>query len=155
MAAEPKPCHAPKPVDVPPKTCCHGHGSKPPADYGDVAEGTVFICPMCEGVRQIGPGTCPMCGMALEPETVTADTGPSEEYLDMLRRFRIAAVLAVPLVVLAMGRHLFPHAFHGLPAAPLNWAEVLLATPIVLWAAKSARRRHLTLSRLSTTPTGG
>ena len=130
MAAEPKTCHAP----AQPKTCCHGHEGKPPVDYSDVAEGTVFICPMCEGVRQIGPGTCPMCGMALEPETVTADTGPSEEYLDMLRRAKIAAVLAVPLVILAMGRHLFPGLFHGLPAAPLNWAEFALATPIVLWA---------------------
>jgi len=130
MAAEPKTCHAP----AQPKACCHGHEDKPPADYSDVAEGTVFICPMCEGVRQIGPGSCPMCGMALEPETVTADTGPSEEYLDMLRRTKIAAVLAVPLVILAMGRHLFPGLFHGLPAAPLNWAEFALATPIVLWA---------------------
>ena len=130
MAAEPKTCHPPET----PKTCCHGHVAKDPAEFENVPEGTVFICPMCEGVRQIGPGSCPMCGMALEPETVTADTGPSAEYLDMLRRTKIAAVLAVPLVILAMGRHLFPGLFHALPAAPLNWAEFVLATPIVLWA---------------------
>ena len=130
MAAEPKTCHPPET----PKTCCHGHVAKDPAEFENVPEGTVFICPMCEGVRQIGPGSCPMCGMALEPETVTADTGPSAEYLDMFRRTKVAAVLAVPLVILAMGRHLFPGLFHGLPAAPLNWAEFALATPIVLWA---------------------
>jgi len=135
MAAEPKTCHQPKPaVAELPKPCCHGHEQKDQASYEDVPEGTVFICPMCEGVRQIGPGTCPMCGMALEPETVTADTGPSEEYLDMLRRAKIAGALAVPLVLVAMGRHLLPGLFHGLPVGLLNWAEFALATPIVLWA---------------------
>jgi hypothetical protein len=132
MAAEKKPCHEPAPEA--PKTCCHGHAAQAPVDYTDVPEGTVFICPMHLEIRQIGPGTCPICGMALEPETVTADTGPSEEYLDMLRRFKVATVLAVPLVILAMGRHLVPGLFHGLPGWSLSWAELLLATPIVLWA---------------------
>jgi Cu+-exporting ATPase len=95
-------------------------------------EGTIFTCPMHPEVRQVGPGDCPICGMALEPETVTADTGPSAEYLDMRRRFVLSAVLALPLVVIAMGRHLLPGLFGHAPVL-LDWLELALATPVVLW----------------------
>jgi Cu+-exporting ATPase len=95
-------------------------------------EGTIFTCPMHPEVRQVGPGDCPICGMALEPETVTADTGPSAEYLDMRRRFVLSAVLALPLVVIAMGRHLLPGLFGHAPVL-LDWLELVLATPVVLW----------------------
>ncbi|MFO1155071.1 MAG: heavy metal translocating P-type ATPase [Rhodospirillales bacterium] len=95
----------------------------------------VYTCPMHPEIEQVGPGDCPLCGMALEPKTVTLSDGPSAEYVDMRRRFWISAVLAVPLVALAMGRHLVPGTFHQLPAIGLNWIEFILATPIVAWAA--------------------
>ena len=66
-----------------------------------------YTCPMHPEIRQPGPGACPICGMALEPVVVTADTGPSAELADMRRRFWIALVLSIPVVVLEMGGHLF------------------------------------------------
>jgi Cu+-exporting ATPase len=86
-------------------------------------------------VEQVGPGNCPICGMALEPKQISADEGPSSEYLDMRRRFWVSAVLALPLVVVAMGRHLAPATFDFATAGWLNWFELAAATPIVLWAA--------------------
>ncbi|MBX9828681.1 MAG: copper-translocating P-type ATPase, partial [Xanthobacteraceae bacterium] len=88
-------------------------------------------CPMHPEIRQEGPGSCPICGMALEPELPSADTGPNPELADMTRRFWIGLALSVPVVVLEMGGHLFGH----LVAQPLsNWLQFLLATPVVLWA---------------------
>ncbi len=95
-------------------------------------EGTIFTCPMHPEIRQVGPGDCPICGMALEPETVTRDTGPSAEYLDMRRRLVVSVVLGLPVVVIAMGRHMLPGLFGHAPAL-LDWLELLLATPVVLW----------------------
>lgn len=95
----------------------------------------VYTCPMHPEVEQIGPGNCPKCGMALEPKQVSAEEGPSAEYVDMRRRFGISAALALPLVVVAMGRHVAPAFFDFVSAQWLNWFELALATPIVLWAA--------------------
>ena len=94
----------------------------------------IYTCPMHPEIEQIGPGSCPICGMALEPKTVTADTGPSEELIDMTRRFRVAVGLSVPVLAIAIGRHLLPGLFNGVPAALLSWLELVLATPVVLWA---------------------
>ena len=55
-------------------------------------------------IRRPGPGTCPICGMALEPVTVTADSGPNPELADMTRRFKVAVALTIPVLVLSMGR---------------------------------------------------
>ena len=71
-----------------------------------VPEGTIYTCPMHPEIRQVGPGSCPICGMALEPVLATADTGPNEELIDMTRRFWIGLVLALPVVALEMGGHL-------------------------------------------------
>ena len=95
----------------------------------------VYTCPMHPEVEQIGSGNCPKCGMALEPKQVSAEKGPSAEYVDMRRRFGISAALALPLVVVAMGRHVAPATFDFVSAQWLNWFELALATPIVLWAA--------------------
>src|SRR5215813_2266167 len=65
--------------------------------------GTIYTCPMHPQIRQVGPGSCPICGMALEPVSVTAEAAPNHELIDMTRRFWIGAVLAVPLVILEMG----------------------------------------------------
>ncbi|ANP88749.1 copper-translocating P-type ATPase [Rhizobium leguminosarum] len=84
-------------------------------------------------VRQIGPGNCPICGMTLEPEVVTIETGPSAEYLDMRRRFWIGLVLSVPVLLLEMGGHL-TNLHMVLGAQTSNWVQLVLATPVVLWA---------------------
>jgi len=125
-------------------------------------EGAIFTCPMHPEVRQEGPGSCPICGMALEPETITAETGPSAELIDMTRRFWIGVALSVPVVVIAMGRHLWPGLFHAVPAATLDWAELVLATPVVLWAGwpffergwMSIRTRNLNMFTLIALGTG-
>src|SRR5277367_56987 len=95
--------------------------------------GAIYTCPMHPQVRQAGPGNCPICGMTLVPETVTADSGPSPELIDMTRRFWIGLALAVPVVALAMGGH-FTNLHMLLSPITLNWIELVLATPVVLWA---------------------
>jgi len=101
----------------------------------DVPEGTIYTCPMHPEVRQVGPGSCPICGMALEPLMVSAEAEPNLELIDMRRRFWIGLVLTVPVVALAMGGHLFD--FSGFVSQTAsNWIELVLATPVVLWAGK-------------------
>jgi len=98
-----------------------------------VPEGTVYTCPMHPEIRQIGPGSCPICGMALEPDLVTADSGPNPELADMSRRFWVGLVLALPVFALEMGSHLVGG--HGLVPQPWsNLIQFALATPVVLWA---------------------
>jgi len=98
-----------------------------------VPEGTIYTCPMHPEIRQIGPGTCPICGMALEPDLVSLDHAPNPELADMTRRFWIGAVLSLPPVVLEMGGHLVGR--HGLIDPTLsNWIQLVFATPVVLWA---------------------
>lgn len=98
-----------------------------------VLEGTVYTCPMHPEIRQIGPGSCPICGMALEPELATLDAAPNPELADMTRRFWIGLVLALPAVVLEMGGHLVGG--HGWVDQTLsNWIQLVSATPVVIWA---------------------
>ncbi|MBL8569468.1 MAG: heavy metal translocating P-type ATPase [Phreatobacter sp.] len=104
-----------------------------PAKAEDVPEGAVYTCPMHPEVRQIGPGSCPICGMALEPLLVTADSGPNPELADMTRRFWIGLVLTVPVFFLEMGRHLLG-LDHTISGQTSNWWQLALATPVVLWA---------------------
>lgn len=99
----------------------------------DPPEGAIWTCPMHPEIQRAGPGSCPICGMALEPVMPTASDGPSEEYRDMLRRFWIGLLLALPVVALEMGGHLTGlHQFVGRQTN--NWTQMLLATPVVLWA---------------------
>jgi Cu+-exporting ATPase len=94
--------------------------------------GTIYTCPMHPQIRQIGPGSCPICGMALEPEIATADTGPNAELVDMTRRFWVGLALSAPVVVLEMGGHLVGgHAW--VPQSLSNWVQLAFATPVVLW----------------------
>ena len=95
--------------------------------------GTVYICPMDPEVRQIGPGACPICGMALEPEMASADAGPNPELVDMKQRFVAALALTTPVFALAMGAHMFD--LHRWIAPSIeNLIEFALATPVVFWA---------------------
>ena len=108
-------------------------GSAPPPPAA-VPEGTIYTCPMDPEIRQIGPGICPICGMALEPELVTLDEGPNEELVDMTRRFWIGLALTVPVFLLAMGEHLL--GLHILPPQVSNYVQFALATPVVLWVGR-------------------
>jgi Cu+-exporting ATPase len=106
---------------------------KPPTPPPPGAEDVIYTCPMHPEVRQLGPGSCPICGMALEPEVVTADSGPNPELADMSRRFWIGLALAVPVFALEMGAHLLGHRLMISPGVS-NWIQFALATPVVLWA---------------------
>ncbi|PWJ52736.1 Cu+-exporting ATPase [Quadrisphaera granulorum] len=94
----------------------------------------IYTCPMHPEVRQQGPGSCPECGMALEPLEVTAEAGPNPELADMTRRLWVAAALAALVVVLEMGSHLVPALHRLLPPATSAWVQLVLTTPVVLWA---------------------
>ena len=80
--------------------------TRKPAVAPTAPPGTIYTCPMHPQIRQPGPGTCPICGMALEPEVASADTGPNPELADMARRFWIGLALTVPIVVLETGGHI-------------------------------------------------
>jgi Cu+-exporting ATPase len=98
-----------------------------------VPAGTIYTCPMHPEIRRPGPGSCPICGMALEPELVSADAGPNPELADMSRRFWMGLVLTVPVFALEMGGHLTNlHQWIGQQTS--NWIQLVLATPVVLWA---------------------
>jgi Cu+-exporting ATPase len=116
--ADPEKYLAPKPAEPPPAA---------PA-------GTIYTCPMHPEVRQVGPGACPICGMALEPATVTAESGPNAELADMTRRFWVGLVLAAPVFALEMGGHLAGGMAHMPGRQTSNWIQMALATPVVLWA---------------------
>jgi Cu+-exporting ATPase len=123
-------------------------------------EGTMYTCPMHPQIRQACPGSCPICGMALEPEVATLADTPNPELADMTRRFWIGLVLALPVVVLEMGGHLVGH---GLIDPTLsNWIQLVFATPVVLWAGwpflvrgwQSLRTRNLNMFTLIAMGTG-
>ncbi|MGE4373479.1 MAG: heavy metal translocating P-type ATPase [Xanthobacter sp.] len=133
-------------------------GSPPAAE--PMPEGTIYTCPMDPEIRQIGPGICPICGMALEPEVVTLDEGPNEELVDMRRRFWWGLVLTIPVLILAMGEHAFR--LHLLPQQISNYVQFVLATPVVLWIGKpffergwlSLKTRNLNMFTLIAMGTG-
>src|SRR5687767_2127727 len=102
----------------------------PPHAFDSAAE---YTCPMHPEIRQKGPGSCPICGMALEPVTVTLDHKPNEELADMTRRFWWSLALTVPIVGFMVAEFLPGHLLHRLPAGWQNWIEFALATPVVLW----------------------
>ncbi|MCO6415830.1 heavy metal translocating P-type ATPase, partial [Siccirubricoccus sp. KC 17139] len=95
----------------------------------------IYTCPMHPQIRQQEPGSCPLCGMALEPLEITAEAAPSEELADMTRRFWIGLVLTLPVVVLEMGGHIPGLGLHHLVSPTVStWVQFLLGTPVVLWA---------------------
>ncbi|MDI1280555.1 heavy metal translocating P-type ATPase [Brevundimonas sp.] len=94
--------------------------------------GAIYTCPMHPQIRQEGPGSCPICGMALEPETVTAEAPVNHELIDFTRRFWVGLVLTLPVFVLEMGGHLFD-LHRWIPGQTSNWIQFGLATPVVLW----------------------
>lgn len=139
---------------------CSHHKHQPaeaPATAASEKAGVIYTCPMHPQVRQKQPGNCPICGMALEPETVSLDEGPDPELIDMTRRFWVAAILSFPLALVVMGAHLIPGLSHEFLDSQLSkWIQMLMATPVVLWAgwpffvraAESVRHKSLNMFTL-------
>ncbi|WBT37954.1 heavy metal translocating P-type ATPase [Hyphomicrobium sp. DMF-1] len=124
-------------------------------------EGAIYTCPMHPQIRQMGPGTCPICGMALEPEVVTADSAPNPELVDMTRRFWVGLALTVPIFALEMGGHI-TGLTGTLGQQASNWVQFILALPVVLWGGwpffergwASVRTRNLNMFTLIAMGTG-
>jgi len=123
----------------------------------------VYTCPMHPQIRKDGPGSCPICGMALEPLTISAEAMPNEELVDMSRRFWVGLVLALPVVILEMGSHISGLRLQELVPAQLSvWVQFILSTPVVLWAGwpffqrgwASVVSRHLNMFTLIALGTG-
>lgn len=115
------------------------------------AKTVMYTCPMDPEIIQDHPGNCPICGMTLEPMTPVANAGPNPELADFTRRFAVSVVLAIPLLAITMGDHLFGlHLRHQIGERTAQWIELALAAPVVLWAAlpffrrgvDSVRNRH-------------
>jgi Cu+-exporting ATPase len=141
----------------------HRHAGAHRHDAGAVPAGAEgeYTCPMHPEVRQQGPGSCPLCGMALEPVVATLDAGSSPELKDMTRRFWLGTALTAPVFALEMGGHLID--IHHLVAQQAsNWIQLMLATPVVLWAGwpfftravASVRSRSLNMFTLIALGTG-
>ena len=127
-----------------------------PAPSAPVVQHAIYICPMDPEVRQEGPGACPICGMALEPRDIIVEE-KNPELDDMTRRFWASSVLALPLFVVAMAAELAPQSVYALISPRgLQWLELMLATPVVLWGGwpffqrgwRSVVNRHLNMFTL-------
>jgi Cu+-exporting ATPase len=126
-----------------------------------VPEGAIHTCPMHPEIRQAGPGSCPICGMALEPEIATAETGPNPELADMTRRFWIGLALTLPVFALEMGGHIVD-LHDAIGQTMSNWVQFVFATPVVLWAGwpffqrgwQSLKTRNLNMFTLIAMGTG-
>ena len=126
-----------------------------------VMKDAIYTCPMHPQIRQVGPGSCPICGMALEPLVVTAEAQPNHELADMVQRFWIGLILMVPVFILSMGAHI-PAVMNLVPMQASNWVQLVLSTPVVLWAGwpffvrgwNSLITRHLNMFTLIAMGTG-
>ncbi len=108
---------------------------KPKAPPAPAKAGVLYTCPMHPDIRQEGPGSCPICGMALEPVEITAEAPPNHELADMSRRFWIGLALTLPVFILEMGGHIPSLGLHEIvPDSVSHWIQFVLATPVVLWA---------------------
>lgn len=144
-------------------SCCHHDNGAQKQQKDPFSEkpddGLIYICPMHLEIRQTGPGSCPICGMALEPATVMKESEQNPEYTDMRTRFWIALVFTVPVFALAMGGHMFNH---RLPEKISIWTQFFMSTPVVLWGGwpffqrgwKSIKTRHLNMFTLVAMGTG-
>ena len=115
--------------------CATGHGAH--AKHSIQADpDAIYTCPMHPEIRQVGPGPCPKCGMALEPLVSTGAEGPNLELIDMTRRFWIGLALTLPVFILAMGEHLPGVNLHEVVDPRVSgWVQFLFSLPVVLWAA--------------------
>ncbi len=119
-------------------SCCHGphgeHAASSKKAAGKVKEGAIYTCPMHLEIEQVGPGSCPICGMDLEPKFVDVSDDSDEQTLQaMKRRFWLAAALSLPLLVLAMGPMVGFSVSSAIPNRWLAWLQLALAAPVVFW----------------------
>jgi len=112
--------------------CEHGHGHEK-----EVAPGAIYTCPMHPEIEQVGPGACPLCGMALEPRVVSAVEAPNEDLIDMSRRLTWSAALTFPVFLLAMSDLIPGHPVqHTFAPGTLAWTQLALSAPVVLWGGR-------------------
>jgi len=139
----------------------HKHAEKTARVSQSTDADVIYTCPMHPEIRQNGPGNCPICGMALGPETITGEEGENPELIDMRKRFWIGLALTLPVFALEMGSHIFD--LHRYISGTLsNWVQLVLATPVVLWAGKpffergwaSLKTRNLNMFTLIAMGTG-
>jgi Cu+-exporting ATPase len=137
----------------------HSNDAVVPDDVSDA----IYTCPMHQQIRHKGPGSCPICGMALEPLAPSAETQPNHELIDMSRRFWIGLALALPVFVLEMAGHVPALNLDAVvPAQASVWIQLVLSTPVVLWAGwpffqrgwASLVSRHLNMFTLIALGTG-
>ncbi len=145
------------------KFAAHPDSYLKPTATAPAKPGAIYTCPMHPQIRQAGPGSCPICGMALEPVEVSAEAQPNGELADMSRRFWIGLALTLPVFILEMGSHIPGLGLHDLvPPAASTWVQFVLATPVVLWAGwpffqrgwASVRSGHLNMFTLIALGTG-
>lgn len=129
-------CHETVEAPVEETSCCHHDSGAPKVQLSaEVAATATYICPMHPEVRQIGPGSCPICGMALEPEMISLTEEANPELIDFSRRFWIGLIFTIPVFFLEMGSHIFPGFAEKLVPAELSvWIQLLLVSPVVLWS---------------------
>ena len=134
-----------------------------PRPAKDTADSRPYTCPMHPEVRWVGPGSCPKCGMALEPvDVAAADEAPSAELTDMSRRFWVSLVLTIPVFALAMADVVAPRAAEWLGPGTRLWIQLILTAPVVLWGGwpffvrgvQSIVTRHLNMFTLIAIGTG-
>ncbi|MDD4617279.1 MAG: copper-translocating P-type ATPase [Alphaproteobacteria bacterium] len=114
--------------------CCHSKAAPAANPQTPAPTDTIYTCPMHPQVRQIGSGNCPICGMALEPVSAVLSDKPDPELVDMTRRFWVAAILSVPLLIKVMGEHFFPWLHEPFGGDAGRYMQLAIATPAVLWA---------------------
>ena len=133
-----KPASKPPPaksvVEKPERDCSHGEQQHERQVKGDFHSSRVYTCPMHPEVEQDGPGSCPKCGMDLEPKTIALDEEDDGSEADMTRRFWLGVVLSLPLLLLAMGPMVGLPTHNWLSVHVAGWLQFLLATPVVLWS---------------------
>ena len=137
-------------------------GDQPAPAAGGCRQGALWTCPMHPEIVRDGPGSCPICGMALEPMTPAAGDESNPELADMTRRFWVGVALSVPLLVMAMAEHVVAGWHHALTSRTAIWVQLVLATPVVLWGGapffrrgwQSLVNRHLNMFTLIALGTG-
>ncbi|KAF0112825.1 MAG: heavy metal translocating P-type ATPase, partial [Hyphomonadaceae bacterium] len=118
---------------------CHEIKTETPHQPGnakvlvDEGDTEIYTCPMHPQIRQIGPGSCPICGMALEPVELALSDKPDPELIDMSKRFWVSLALSIPLLAKVMGEHFIPWIHQNLNNDLTRFAQLALATPVVIW----------------------
>lgn len=154
--------HTPKHTHHNHDHCCH-HKNTPSRVFSEEDQERIFTCPMHPEIRQRGPGNCPICGMALEPEEVSLEEETNPELVDFTKRLKVSIFLSLPVLLLAMS-DLIPGqpVQHSLPWWLYAGLQLILATPVVLWAGQpffergwaSLKSRHLNMFTLIAIGTG-